>query len=257
MKIKLLILTLISSLCLTFVACNSKHVADTQNTADTEVISYRDAKLSSTEDRGMSYIDSFIFIGESTTYHMKSRGVLSGGHNTKQIWSPESGTMNLDLASDKIKIVYPETGEKLTFYEAAAKKRPEYVMMTFGLNGAVQNIKRGKDYFKTCYKKLIDSILSASPKTKIILQSAFPVAENMDMSSYSVDLKTLNQYIDTINEWTYELATEKDLRYLNTSEILKNEHNDLKTEYQSGDGYHLTEKAYREILYYIRTHGYT
>ena len=253
MKIKLLILTLIPSLCFTLVSCKQNSVSN----ADAEVISYNDVKLSSTEDRGMSYIDSFIFIGESTTYHLKSRGVLSGGHNTKQIWSPESGTMNLDLAADKIKIVYPETGEKLTFYEAAAKKRPEYVIMTFGLNGAVQNIKRGKDYFKTCYKKLINSILSASPNTKIILQSAFPVADNMDISKYSVDLKTLNKYIDTINSWAYELAAEESLRYLDTSEVLKDKNNNLKLEYQSGDGYHLTEEAYRQILYYIRTHGYS
>ena len=30
-------------------------------------------------DMGTKYIDSFIFIGESTTYHLKSRGVLNGG----------------------------------------------------------------------------------------------------------------------------------------------------------------------------------
>ena len=252
MKIKLLIFTLITSICFTFLYCNKKI-----GNADKEVISYTDAKLSSTEDRGMSYIDSFIFIGESTTYHLKSRGVLSGGHNTKQIWAPESGTMNLDLTADKLKIIYPETGEQLTFYEAAARKKPAYVIMTFGLNGAVQNIKRGKEYFKSCYKKLINSILSASPSTKIIIQSAFPVAENMDMSAYSVDLKTLNRYIDTINDWAYELAAEENLKYLATNDILKDQNNNLKLEYQSGDGYHLTEEAYRQILYYIRTHGYS
>ena len=75
------------------------------------------------------------------------------------------------------------------------------------------------------------------------------------MSAYSIDLKTLNKYIDTINEWSLSLASEEDLYYLNTAEILKNSNNNLKLEYQSGDGYHLTTEAYREILKYIRTHG--
>ena len=142
-------------------------------------------------------------------------------------------------------------------FEAAKRKKPLYVIMTFGLNGAVQNVRRGEDYFKTCYKNLINAIKSASPSTKIILQSAFPVAENMDLSAYSVDLKTLNEYIDTINTWSYSVAKEENLRYLDTSEILKDSKNNLKKEYQTGDGYHLTEEAYRQILYYIRTHPYT
>ena len=264
MKIKLLILTLAAALCLSLLSCSKEKEQDettepqtTDAPEDTEVVNLSDTLLLEGEDRGMSYIDSFIFIGESTTYHMKSRGVLSGGTNTKQIWSPKNGTMTLDLTANKIKIVYPETGEEITFFEAAKRKNPEYVVMTFGLNGAVQNIKRGEDYFKSCYKNLINAIKSASPATKIILQSAFPVAVNMDLSAYSVDLKTLNEYIDTVNGWTYSLAKEESLRYLDTAQILKDNKNNLKYEYQSGDGYHLTEEAYRQILYYIRTHPYS
>ena len=250
MKIKLLILTLISSICLALISCN-------ENTKSTEVISYGKTTLPACEDKGMSYIDSFIFIGESTTYHLKSRGVLSGGQNTKQIWLPKSGTMTLDMSTAKTKIVYPETNEELTFYEAAKRSKPNYIMINFGLNGAVQNIKRGEEYFKSCYKSLIKEIQKGSPDTKIILSSAFPVAENMDMSQYTVDLKTLNEYIDTINSWTYRLCEEENLKYLNISEILEDQNNNLKIEYQSGDGYHLTKEAYIEILYYIRCHGYS
>ena len=258
MKIKLLIITLASALCLSLTSCKDDVEAppDPTDTELTEVASISDTLLSESADRGRDYIDSFIFIGESTTYHMKSRGVLSGGVETKQVWAPRGGTMTLDLSADKIKIVYPETGEELTFFEAAAKKRPEHVLMTFGLNGAVQNIKQGETYFKTAYKKLINAIRTASPETKIILGAAFPVAENMDMSAYSVSAKTLNEYIDTINKWTLSLAAEEGLRYLDTAEIMKNENNSLKKDYDAGDGYHLTKEAYEAILYYIRTHAY-
>ena len=104
--------------------------------------------------------------------------------------------------------------------------------------------------------RLIDAVQKASPETKIILQSCFPVAENMDMSRYSISLDELNTAIQTINEWTLSLAEESDLRYLNTAEILTDRNGRLKLEYQNGDGHHLTRQAYEKILSYIRTHGY-
>ncbi len=215
-----------------------------------------DAVLRESEDMGEDYIDSIIFLGESTTYHMKSRGVLKGGTDTKQVWAPECGTMTLDMSTADSIIVYPDTGERLTVTEAAARKKPAMMILTFGLNGAVQNIKKGESYFKKCYSALIDSILSASPDTAVILQSAFPIAENMDMRRYSVGYKELNRHIDTLNRWTLELCAEKGLHYLSTSDILKNTSGDLRSEYQQDDGYHLTEEAYKKILGYIRTHGY-
>ncbi len=265
MKIKLLIITLCISL-LFLTSCSGTrgiHRSETETKGHSDTIPDApvntppsDTLLGLTDDLGMSYIDSFIFIGESTTYHLKSRGVLSGGKQTKQVWANESGTMKLDHTTSAQKIIYPETGERLTFSEAAKRKKPEIVIMTFGLNGAVQNISLGEEYFKKCYKSLIDAIRTASPSTKIILQSAFPVAENMDMSAYSVDLKTLNQYIRTINEWTYEIADDENCKYLDTDNILKDSDGNLKAEYQVGDGHHLTTEAYKQILYYIRTHGY-
>ena len=216
----------------------------------------KDVFLPQSEDAGDEYIDSFVFLGESTTYHLKSRGVLSGGQSTTQVWGPKSGTLMLDRSTASCRIVYPESNEEIDITEAVERKKPKYMLLTFGLNGAAKSISYGSEYFKSCYSKLIDTILTASPKTVIILQSCFPVAKNMDMSSYNVNAETLNEYIDTINTWTHELAAEKGLGYLNTAEILKDENGFLRYEYQVGDGYHLTAEAYRKMLYYMRTHAY-
>ena len=78
----------------------------------------------------------------------------------------------------------------------------------------------------------------------------------MDMQSYSVTADELNAHIDTINSWVLELAERQGLRYLNTSEILKDKNGRLISDYQVGDGHHLTKEAYLRILHYIRTHGY-
>lgn len=217
----------------------------------------KEAFLPQSADAGSEYIDSFIFLGESTTYHLKNRGVLSGGQSTKQVWGPKSGTLMLDSTTSSCRIVYPETNEEIDIGEAVRKNKPKYMLLTFGLNGASKNISNGAEYFKASYKKLIKTIQNASPDTVIILQSCFPVAKNMDMSSYDIEVSTLNKYIDVINSWTQELAQNMKIGYLNTAEILKDESGSLIFEYQAGDGYHLTADAYRKILYYIRTHAHS
>jgi lysophospholipase L1-like esterase len=249
MKIKLLSIFL--ALLLFLASCTNAKTAESIPCNESQ-----SALLGRTEDLGEEYLDSFIFFGESTTYHLKCRGVLRDGVNTKQVWAPSMGTVNLDFTTKDIRIVYPETGELLSVADAAARSRPQYLVMTFGLNGAVQKVKKGEGFFKASYKLLIDSVRNASPDTRIILQSAFPVASNMDMKSYTVSASTLNKYIDTINRWTLELASDEGLRYLDTSEILKDDNGFLLPEYQCGDGHHLTTEAYKQILAYIRTHGY-
>ena len=198
------------------------------------------------------YIDSFVFFGESTTYHLKSRGVLSGGVGTTQVWGTKSGTAKLDITIRELRIVYPETNELLTIGEAVARKKPERIFLCFGLNGAVGNIKKGEAYFRSCYQILIDEIRKNSPSTEIFLASAFPVAENMEMSRYTVDLDTLNSYIATINSWTSELAREYGFVYLNVAEPLTDSKGRLCEKFQIGDGHHLTAEAYRIVLDYVR-----
>lgn len=251
MKYKLSIISLIL-LSLILCSCASDTAVDAAASEQR-----RDTVLGTTADMGEDYIDSFIFLGESTTYHLKSRGVLKDGKNTKQVWAPKSGTVNLDTTVGSLKIVYPETGEELTVGEAVQRKKPQRILLTFGLNGAVEKIRRGEEYFRSCYLTLINAIRQGSPETVIILQSSFPISENMDMTNYSVDAATLMEYIRTINGWTAALAKDEGLGYLNTVEALVDEKGFLLSEYDVGDGHHLTADAYIKMLEYIRTHGVT
>ncbi len=211
--------------------------------------------LGKTHDMGQGYIDSLIFFGESTTAHIRSRGVLSGGKDTKQVWAPKSGTVNLDSTTAHVKIIYPEDGKELTLRQAAERKKPKIIILTFGLNGAVQKVKQGKSFYKSCYLSLIDQIRLGSPDTNIILQSCFPIAADMDMSNYSINAATLNGYITLINSWTAELAQEQCLGYLDTQSVMRDGEGFLLKEFDAGDGHHLTYEAYMTMLEYIKTHG--
>ena len=244
------------SLVLTLASCSRVEPSD--EIPDTEAgRASADAELKATADMGQEYIDSIIFIGESTTYHLKSRGVLRDGKNTTQVWSTSAGTMTLDGGIDRVKIVYPETLREMTIGEAARLKSPEIFVLTFGLNGAVSKIERGEEYFVSCYMLLIDELRRNSPDSDIIVQACPPVADNMDTTAYRVNVVTLNSYIDRLNGWAKNMCAEHGIHYLASDSALKDSKGHLDYDYQSGDGYHLNTEAYQKILYHIRTHGYT
>ena len=204
--------------------------------------------LPATADAGIAYQDSIVFVGDSLTAHLASRGVLTGGTETKQVWCPENSMMNLNSEVTSAKIVYPETGEKMTVAEAAALAKPAVMIITLGTDWGVSYL--GEDEFKSCYSDLIKGIRRASPDTKIILQSIFPVTDACK--------NLTNAKIDTANKWVKAIAAENGCRYLDTQSVLKDEKNNLKTEYcNSTDGVHLGKNAYEVILQYIRTHAIT
>ena len=209
--------------------------------------------LGETADMGQAYQDSIIFVGDSTTAHLRSRGVLTGGTATRQVWVPADNTLLLDFNITKKKIVHPATGIEMTIAEAAAEEKPAYMILTIGLNG-ITSFVNNKNLYQNCYGNLIDAIKEASSETKIILQSVYPVAANQ--KTFSVDAATLNGYIDTLNGYVRELAAAKEVRYLDTNSALKGADGNLPESYQNGDGIHLTAEGYRVILNYIRTHGY-
>ncbi len=199
-----------------------------------------------TEDAGTEYQDSLIFVGDSLTAHLINRGVLTGGSDTKQVWRSETNMINLNSEVTSAKIIFPGTGEKMTIAEAAREAKPSILIITLGTDWGVAYL--GEEEFKECYTKLVVQIQKASPRTKIVLQSIFPVTAACPSLS--------NQQIDTANTWVKAVAAENECYYLDTQSILKDDKNCLKDEYcNSTDGIHLTTGAYQMILNYIRTHA--
>ena len=201
-----------------------------------------------TADAGIAYQDKIIFVGDSLTAHLINRGVLTGGTDTKQVWRCENNMMNLNSEVTAAKIIYPGTGEKMTVAEAAARAKPEIMIITLGTDWGVSYLSETE--FKACYTALVKAIQKASPKTKIILQSIFPVTAGCT----ALD----NTKIDTANTWVKAVAAENGCYYLDTQSILKDERNCLKENYcNSSDGIHMGKEAYVAILEYIRTHALT
>lgn len=209
---------------------------------------YPDTVLSQTTDAGQDYIDKMIFLGDSTTNGLRAYSMLSGGRQTLQVWTPYSGTLALFNVSFAT-IVYPDTGEEITIKEAVSRKKPEYLVITLGVNG-VSMMK--EDHFKSEYKGMLETIRAASPDTKIICQSIFPVARSYDLLG-SIN----NEKIRNANKWIVEVANEVGVKFIDTYSVLCDSEGWLPEDYHNGDGIHLNTTSFNIELNNLRTHAYT
>ena len=210
-----------------------------------------DVILPETPDAGMSYQDSLTFVGDSLTAHLISRGVLSGGTATTQVWRTESNMLNLKPGITAQTIIFPgpgaQTGTLMTVAEAAALAKPKTLVITLGTDWGVAYFDKKED-FVACYADFLRGIQKASPSTTIVVQSIFPVTDTCKVLN--------NAQIDRANEWVKFMAAEIGCYYLDTQSVLKDENGCLKTEYcNSTDGIHLGVAGYEAILAYIRTHA--
>ena len=217
-----------------------------------------DMLLDVTPDAGIDYQNSLLFFGESTTTHLKSRGVLTGKEKTDQVLANESQTMSLSPKITEQEILHPKTGEHLTVGEFLRLERPAYLVLSFGLNG-ILGFSKDTDSYLRQYQRLIDCIQQASPQTAIILQTVYPVRATNKESDwrFSVSSEEINRMIDTLNEALPILAAANTgVRIADTASALKDENGQLREDYATEDGIHLRAEAYRAILQYLRTHAY-
>lgn len=222
------------------------NVEPEDTTADTTPAAPVFGELEEREDAGEAYQDKIVFVGDSTTHHLRNREVLSGGKDTMQVWTPTCGTLTLAYVLTA-KILYPETNTEMTIMEAAGIKKPEIMVITLGMNG-ISFMEETN--FKAVYASLLQGILEQSPNTKIILQSIYPRAQSVHENYASIT----QDMIDTGNAWIRELAQECSVYYLDTQAILKDENGYLRAEYGVEDGIHISRDGYLAILQFIRTH---
>ena len=203
--------------------------------------------LGETEDMGQEYQDAIVFYGDSNTNGLRLQELLPGGYNTTQVWTPASGTLTLYLWN-AASIVYPETGAEMTIADAVETKKPEYLVITLGVNGVAE---LEEDAFKIYYTDIINCVKEASPSTRIICNSIYPVEndyEHIDQIS--------NEKINTANGWILDVAEATGTRYADSCSVLKAADGSLREELGNGDGLHLNADGYNAVLEYLRTHAW-
>ncbi len=207
------------------------------------------ARLGLTADAGREYLDKIIFLGDSTTYGIGY--YYDHGYTAlcprSQVWTPASGTLTLsDYATASI--VYPATKESISIEDAVKLVKPEIMVITLGVNGISF---MDEAWFIRDYTALVQMIQTASPNTKIILNTIYPIA-----ASYEYQKSINNSKIRTANGWIEQIAADTGVRFLNSFECLVGSDGWLPESSQNGDGLHLTGEAFAAVMDYIRTHAY-
>lgn len=206
-------------------------------------------RLGETADAGREYLEKIVFLGDSTTYgigYYYDRGYTELAPS-ENVWTPASGTLTLAYYSTAT-IVYPETGEELSIVDAVTRAKPEYMVITLGVNGISF---MDEEWFIRDYTALVQSIQEASPDTKLILNSMYPVAASY---AYLDDIN--NEKITAGNGWVEQVAEATGCRYLNTYEVLVGSDGFLPETSHNGDGLHLSGETFEVVMDYIRTHAY-
>lgn len=203
--------------------------------------------LGVTADMGQEYIDGIVFLGDSTTYGLAFYDIIPD----TQVWTPASGTLSL-FAHSIATVVYEagtENETELTIVDAATQKQPAYMVITLGVNGVAT---MDQESFTADYTSLVNSIKTASPNTKLILNSIYPVTTEYDASGSGIT----NAKIDIANEWIKTVAFETGCKYLDTQSILKDETGALPVSLSNDRALHLNPDTLDSVIQYVRTHGY-
>ena len=207
-------------------------------------------RLGETPDAGREYLDKLVFLGDSTTYgigYYYDRGFSEELVPPSQVWTPASGTLTLPYYATAT-IVYPETGEEISIRDAVERAKPEYLVITLGVNGVSF---MDKDWFIRVYTELVESVKAASPETKIILNSIYPVTAGYP---YQKDIN--NDRIRAANGWIEQIAADTGTRFLYTYESVADADGNLPEDSTNDIGIHLTGEAFTKVMQYIRTHEY-
>ena len=198
-------------------------------------------ELIETADMGQEYVDKFYFLGDSTTNGLAHYEIVDKTH----VWTPTNGTLTLDRWN--VDAVYDRATEsQVMITEAVRTTQPEYLLITLGVNGVSFMTE---EVFSINYTNLVAGIKEASPNTKIILNSIYPVSVNYATSSIN------NAKIDVANGWIRKIAEESGVHFLNSSSVLKDESGNLVETYHNGDFIHPNSECYGVVINYLRTHG--
>jgi lysophospholipase L1-like esterase len=102
------------------------------------------------------------------------------------------------------------------------------------------------------YRRIIRKIKQQSPKTKIYIESALPINEEMTSASYT---KGRSEMVPVLNEKIKQLAKEEKVTYIDIVPLFADEKGNLKREITM-DGVHLKASAYITWVNYLKEQKY-
>jgi len=198
--------------------------------------------LAETDDAGQEYLDNTLFIGDSNTVRS-----MMYGHTT---WDNVVAAVSMGVQHiPSLKMTYFKgMKEAVTVPEAVKIIQPQRIVITYGTNNT---IGYDTEAFLEKYKAGLDAIKEKWPYADIIINAIPPIDRQRE------NLAVTMQTIDKFNKALAEFAKEEGYKFLNSTEVLKDEETGFaKKDYTIGDGVHLSKAGMDAMFTYFRTHAY-
>ncbi|MEG0804298.1 MAG: GDSL-type esterase/lipase family protein, partial [Pygmaiobacter sp.] len=203
---------------------------------------YKETILPEGTDAGQDYIDETLFIGDSNTARMMSYGFASLDNAIGTV------SMGIQDIIGKNCVFFKGYENGVTVPQAVKLMQPRRIIITFGTNNTI-----GWDTktFIEQYKQALKKIVAAYPSVDIIINAIPPVHQYRDNPNIKM------QTIDSFNKALVTMAQEEGYKFLNSSEVLKDDKTGFaKWDYTISDGIHLNKDAMTALFTYFRTHSY-
>jgi len=141
-----------------------------------------------------------------------------------------------------------DTSEGVLFrlYQVTRAK-PSKVFLLIGINDLSKNVSPDTVYLNIC--RIVSSIRSKSPKTKIFVQSIFPV--NNTFKTFGSHTSRTPQ-VKELNERLKVICPKLGATYVDVFNELKNPNDDLLNPMYTNDGLHLLGEGYQAWLRVIK-----
>lgn len=213
---------------------NAKGQSTTQSAKDEEA----ETVLAYSGTKSETYLNHCIFLGDSRTVAMANYGYVAEDSTLAEVGLAHVNAINHTYTYS--------TGLQYTMSTYLETHRADVIYISYGVNGISFT---EEEQYKEKYGELVDYVMDAAPDSKIVIQGIWPIREG-----YAMTEKFTNANIDYYNDFLLELAEEKGVYYLDSNEVLKDDYNMMKDEYNSGDGLHYNEAGYEEAVSYLLSH---
>ena len=190
------------------------------------------------EDTGKGYLNNCVFLGDSRTVAMVKYGYVDESQTLAEV-----GLAHMNAEAN----VYTyKSGLQYTFDSFLDYYSKDIIYISYGVNGI--NFADEATY-ESSYEKLVDHVINSCPNSTIVIQSIWPVREG-----YAGAGNITNASIDYYNDFLRRLCDDRGLYYLDSQSVLKDEYNQMKQEYNDGDGLHYSQAGYEAVFEYLLSH---
>jgi len=128
--------------------------------------------------------------------------------------------------------------------------KPRAIFLMDGINDLFRKLPN--EVSINNYRRIIRVIKLKSPKTRIYIESALPINEEMTKEPYT---KERNKLVPLLNEKIKTLALEEQITYINICPIFQDEAGNLRKDI-TPDGVHLKASAYIDWVAYLKAQKY-